>query len=113
MLERRDIKLSEQIVELFAKGLRIVAAGDHEEWEGSGGRRAEFIALDKRLNSLLDRPWQPSLFDKDLDRKSPPLMNPQQQLFRNWAPAQKLRRALLEEVERRKTLAKGAAAKAK
>jgi hypothetical protein len=104
MLERRNIDLPEEVVELFAKGLAIIAAGDDQKWEEKGGRKAEFIALDKELCHLLDGPWQPSLFDTALDRKKPPFyLRPEHQMLRDWAPAQQLRRALLEEVERRKT----------
>ena len=107
MLERRNIKLTEEVIELFEKGLRIKAAGDDQVVEGKGGRQAEFIVLHKKLHALLDLPRFPSLFDKALDRKKPPdYLRPEMQMMKDWAPAQRLRRALLEEVERRKNLAK-------
>jgi hypothetical protein len=60
MLERRNIKLTEEVIELFEKGLRIKAAGDDQVVEGKGGRQAEFIVLHKKLHALLDLPWFPS-----------------------------------------------------
>jgi hypothetical protein len=76
-----------------------MAEGSHERWEGEGSRKGEFIALDKKLNALLQRPWCPSLFDLALDReRMPGYLRPDHQLYCDWLPALQLRRALMEEL---------------
>ena len=91
----KKISLTPEMLALFARGCEIQSAGDDQRWEDDGGRRREYLDLDKRLNTLLQRPWCPSLFDTALDRERPPAyLRPDHQLLRDWHPAQQLRKAL-------------------
>ena len=65
--------VTETMVELYARGVEIIEAGDDEDYEEDGGHRDEFFEIDVELQSLLGRrPWQCTVFDVALDGGPPP-----------------------------------------
>jgi hypothetical protein len=61
----RKGSITPEMVELFRRGREIQKAGADEEWEDEGGRRAEFLAISKKLDwTLLKRaPHEVSVLD--------------------------------------------------
>ena len=97
--------ISEEMLELFERGLVILKAGDHERWEGAGGRRREYLDLDKKLNwMLLGQPSHAiSVFNPVLDQKQPPTyMRRLMSGGADWHNSQRWRRALLQGLERQR-----------
>jgi hypothetical protein len=68
--------LTPEMLELFKRGLEILAAGADEIWGDEGGRREEYLAISRRLNWVLLR--QPihavSVLDPELDGEMPGYM---------------------------------------
>jgi hypothetical protein len=89
--------ITEEMIQLFKRGLKIQAAGDHERWEDEGGRRDEYLALDKRLNiTLLRKGWhEVSVLDPALDHQMPGYMK-NLAAGRDWPVSVGQRRALLQ-----------------
>jgi hypothetical protein len=64
----RHLVISDEMVELFKRGLAIQASGEHEKWEDEGGRHGEWIEITKRLDwTLLKRVGEVSVLDDALD----------------------------------------------
>jgi hypothetical protein len=64
----RHLVISDEMVELFRRGLELQKAGTHEKWEEEGGRHGEYIEITKRLDwVLLKRLGEVSVLDDALD----------------------------------------------
>jgi hypothetical protein len=94
----RHFVISDEMVDLFRRGLEIQAAGDHERWEEEGGKRSEFIEISKRLNwTLLHRAGEVSVFDDALDDEE---MRPVNLACggASWDDGVRLRQALMQAI---------------
>ena len=112
MVEPRDTKLTEEMLDLFERGLKLAEEIHHfdEEiddatyWQlQSGEAYREFIGIYKRLNwTLCDLPLHcEDVFNPQLDGPPPEDMNPNLCRFRDWHLPQAWRRALMAGLEAR------------
>jgi hypothetical protein len=74
------------MVALFKTGLEILEQGTDQRWEEDGGRRAEYLAIDKQLDATLR------------GLRSPVSLRAEHEQLRNWNQSQTLRRALVAEL---------------
>jgi hypothetical protein len=99
MPQRRTVDPTAEVVALFARGREIIADGDDKQWEERGGRRAEYLALSKRLDwQLLRRaPHEVSVLD-DLSGDPPTYMLrrnlPSHPDFNGWNSGRELQQRL-------------------
>jgi hypothetical protein len=96
---RRAVQVTPEMIELFRRGREIQQHGLSEKWEKEGGRRAEFLAIAKRLNiELLGRGWHEVSVLDDLDGDPPAYMtaknSEQSPDFNGWRSGQQLQRQL-------------------
>ncbi|MGJ5155395.1 hypothetical protein [Bradyrhizobium sp. HKCCYLR1023] len=92
----RTPKLTIEMVALFATGCEMLQARDDQRWEARGGRRAEYLALDKHLCWTLLRlpPHCASVLDPALDGSPPDYLSSAHGMFIDWGLTQAWRRAL-------------------
>jgi hypothetical protein len=97
----RKSTITPEMIELFRRGREIQEVHANETWEEEGGRRAEFLAISKKLDwELLGRaPHEVSVLG-DLEGEPPGYMaarnSPSNPDFNGWFSGRELQKRLAE-----------------
>jgi hypothetical protein len=95
--------ITEQMIDLYERGVQLVAEG-HDDVDGDSAGRDEIAALSKKLEwSLLKLPLHcTSVFDPAIDGPPSSYLSPSHGMFLDWPLSQSWRRALQAALDARR-----------
>lgn len=105
MLERRGLKATEEMIDLFARGLELVERGaaeiDYDVPDSS--EQLEFARVRKRLEWRLIglHPHCASVFDVQVDGEPFDWLRPEHMMWQDWGLVRGWRRALMDALDAR------------